>query len=594
MSVTPRGMSIQEAYREYRDGAFKVNRKYQRKLVWSLEEKRALIDSVLRGYPIPLILLATHTLTDGTKRFEILDGMQRLEAIFSFIDNRFSTSHGAYFDTNQLARAKQLAEQNLIPTHPGSLLAARDCANVLDYTLAVTEFPAANEEAVNEVFGRINAYGRQLSSQERRQAGVLSSFATCVRELAAEIRGDVSSESLDLSEMPTISIEVGGESLGYGIRADDTFWCKQGVLQRNQLRDSEDEQMIADLAVSVLYGGPRGFSGTQLDEYYETGTESSDEVEGRLATYGQDSLKNDILTVISVIREAVEEHDPNPNALRRLVHPTAGANPVKTAFYAIFMAFFDLCIGEERSPTDTGSILRALRGVQDRLQVSAGQIRAEQRQGNVAVVRGLIQNYFDERRPPVRQTGRGLSIRFENALRRSRIETSAFECKQGLLRLDAAREEQVDLLERITQTICAIANIGPDHEGAIFIGVADSEQDANRIADLDQLTPLRVGSRFVVGVDREVPRLGISLDAYKRRIVDAIRNSPLTEPLKSEVLSSTDCIEYRGLSIICLWVRPQRSASTFGDDLYVREGSETKKVVGVSATKAALARFPVQ
>jgi hypothetical protein len=31
MSVTPRGMSVQEAYREYTDGSFRVNRQYQRK-----------------------------------------------------------------------------------------------------------------------------------------------------------------------------------------------------------------------------------------------------------------------------------------------------------------------------------------------------------------------------------------------------------------------------------------------------------------------------------------------------------------------------------------------------------------------------------
>jgi len=47
MSITPRGMSIQEAYRLYRDDKLIVNRKYQRKLVWTVEEKRSLIDSIL-------------------------------------------------------------------------------------------------------------------------------------------------------------------------------------------------------------------------------------------------------------------------------------------------------------------------------------------------------------------------------------------------------------------------------------------------------------------------------------------------------------------------------------------------------------------
>ena len=33
MSVTPQGKSVQALYREYREGKFFVNRKYQRKLV---------------------------------------------------------------------------------------------------------------------------------------------------------------------------------------------------------------------------------------------------------------------------------------------------------------------------------------------------------------------------------------------------------------------------------------------------------------------------------------------------------------------------------------------------------------------------------
>jgi len=87
MSVTPRGLSVQAAYRDYADGKFLINRQYQRKLVWTRNEKRSLIDSILKGYPIPLILLATEVSSDGDKSFEILDGMQRLNAIFEYIEN---------------------------------------------------------------------------------------------------------------------------------------------------------------------------------------------------------------------------------------------------------------------------------------------------------------------------------------------------------------------------------------------------------------------------------------------------------------------------------------------------------------------------
>jgi uncharacterized protein with ParB-like and HNH nuclease domain len=106
MSITPRGMSIQEAYRLYRDDKLEVNRKYQRKLVWTVEEKQSLIDSILKNFPIPLILLAEEK---GANKYEILDGMQRLNAIFTYIENAFECE-GNYFDVKEFSRANQARE----------------------------------------------------------------------------------------------------------------------------------------------------------------------------------------------------------------------------------------------------------------------------------------------------------------------------------------------------------------------------------------------------------------------------------------------------------------------------------------------------
>jgi hypothetical protein len=44
--------------------------------------------------------------------------------------------------------------------------------------------------------------------------------------------------------MPEISIDSKRARQNYGLTAEDTFWCKQGVLTNSQLRDSEDEEMI--------------------------------------------------------------------------------------------------------------------------------------------------------------------------------------------------------------------------------------------------------------------------------------------------------------------------------------------------------------
>lgn len=75
MSVIPSGISIQEIYRRYRENQIVVNRKYQRKLVWTESEKENLIDSIIKGYPIPLILFAEFTGGDGKVYYEVLDGL---------------------------------------------------------------------------------------------------------------------------------------------------------------------------------------------------------------------------------------------------------------------------------------------------------------------------------------------------------------------------------------------------------------------------------------------------------------------------------------------------------------------------------------
>jgi hypothetical protein len=394
--------------------------------------------------------------------------------------------------------------------------------------------------------------------------------------------------------MPQVSVDVTGADPVYGVRADSTFWCKQGILRRSQLREAEDEQFLADLAISILEEAPFGFSGSGLDQYYSSDSEQARQINVKLNAYGVDALKNALITIFSVIRETVEVVDASDNALRRIIHPGAGANPIKTGFYAIFMAFYELCSREGKSPFDSNGIMGALENLQARLHVAAGQIRSAPRVQNIAVVKGLIQSFFEEKDPGVAQQGAGLAIRFENALRRSKIETAAYECKQGLINLDQSRSENPELLNRLVETACGIANVGPNSSGAIFVGVADTKADCDRIEILDGVQSLSVGARYVVGVERELEHLKSDLEAYKRRVVNHFAQSQLSEPLRSTVLGTIDCIDYRGHSVLCIWIPPQREVSDVTDIVYVRHGSSTQRVDGFRASQAVAARFSLR
>jgi uncharacterized protein with ParB-like and HNH nuclease domain len=83
---------IQSVYTWYREDKLYVNRRYQRKLVWTIEEKQKLIESILKKYPVPAILIADRDRSQGT--YEIIDGLQRLQAMMAFIETAFSTLDG--------------------------------------------------------------------------------------------------------------------------------------------------------------------------------------------------------------------------------------------------------------------------------------------------------------------------------------------------------------------------------------------------------------------------------------------------------------------------------------------------------------------
>lgn len=250
MAIVSRGMPITEAYRDYKKGKFIVNRRYQRKLVWTISEKQKLIDSILNGYPIPLILLA-QTKDD---QYEVIDGMQRLDAIFSYIDNKFPLQDDRYYDVSEFQTAKNWLEDQGFQKNLGDLyISPKECADITEYQLAVTIFPMEDERSVTDIFGRINSGGRQLSSQEKRQAGVSSAFSNFVRRVSSKTRLDLTDDIIEFSKMPSISIDgiKKSDKQGYGISAENTFWVREGIITSKDLRDSVDEQIIADLSASI-------------------------------------------------------------------------------------------------------------------------------------------------------------------------------------------------------------------------------------------------------------------------------------------------------------------------------------------------------
>jgi len=217
---------------------------------------------------------------------------------------------------------------------------------------------------------------------------VITPFADMVRKIAAELRGDVSGEILPLTQMPEISIESKTSSQGYKIQAEETFWCKQGILTVSQLRESEDEQMIADIAASILLENPLPVGGDYLDHLYHRHAKESDQLEESLAIYSADKLICEITRVVSVLIETIETCSSERYFLRKTVNPDS-TNPIRTGFYTIFMAFFDLIVNQECSPHDPPGIIEALQNIQQNLNLSKHYKTTKAREKNVDKVKGL-------------------------------------------------------------------------------------------------------------------------------------------------------------------------------------------------------------
>lgn len=594
MAVSPQGISIQSLYRSYRDGSLIINRQYQRKLVWTVAEKQRLIDSILKDYPLPLFLFADKG-SDGSggNRLEVIDGMQRLNAIFSFIEHGFLLGEEC-FDIAEFARARQAADAGDFTEYPAETakMPPKRCADLLDYQLAVTIFPGEKDERITDVFGRINSGGRQLSDQERRQAGVLSPFAELVRTLSAELRGDVSRETLLLSEMPEISIDTTRNSHGYNLKAEDIFWCYQGILRTGDLRESDDEQALADICASILAGEPVEASGEFLNRIYSKERPEFADFNARLAAYGKEKLSFEVKSTVSAIRSAIEVHDPNRFAFRRLVYPKATSNAQKSPFYAVFMAFHELMHSEGMQPAVGVDVMGYLNDLTNHIEIGQKHIKSEDRRSNVRIVKGLLRDHFVKVDVGTLTHGPALVIDFENSLRRSRTETSRYEFKQGLLRLDAAKSEDPNILNVVIETVCGIANVGPDADGYVYLGIADKPADVERVRLLYGLESVKFDHVDLLGVGREADHLGLPLDKYMRRIEDALRLSGLTEPLKTHVLSALDVVSYKQLTIVRIRVPRQAQISFVGNDCFFRAGSSTHKASGpqIAAISAAFVR----
>ncbi|MGV0096609.1 GmrSD restriction endonuclease domain-containing protein [Streptomyces californicus] len=584
--LTVRSEGVQKLYTDYLADRFSVNRRYQRKLVWTVEEKCDLIDSILSDLPIPLILVAEISGENGTS-YELIDGMQRLNAIFSFIENEFDID-GQYFDLQALADTKSQLDDGKF-TQKTPILPREKSRKIANYLLPMSIFKASNPEQVDKVFRRINSGGRRLSGQDLRQVGSTAKIAQLVRVIASEIRGDSSSSDIvPLRAMPKLSIN--NRHLAYGVDVDNIFWVQQAILRRIDVRSSLDEQLILDILVDCLVD-PLVSSGTYTRDSVYGSADANDaapaalerRLSERIEIYGESNIREDFSLVYEELRAVLDV--AGERFVKHVVDRSPGGRYPRY-FQAVFLAFWELIIRSKMrvsSRQDAALKLRSIGTNRGPLNIpgGGGDWTAEDKRKNIDVVKGAIRDAFEFDPGSRRDTAQfGLASNLERILQNSVTEQSLFELKQGLLTLGAKREFDEGSWEKILCTITAIANAGPDCTGYLVIGVADDEKDVDRIRLLDGVEPVKSrGNRFdIVGIGREAEVRGESLKSYYDWVSDKLTGSDLAPDLRKRVASEISLVDYHGQAVILIKITPSPGPSFYKNVMYERIGSGIKAV----------------
>ena len=578
--LTITGKAVERAYEEYRANLYLINRRFQRKFAWELSTRQAFLDTIAKGFPIPLFLFAQNTFR-GKDFYEIIDGMQRLNAVFSFIENEYPAYSGEYFDLSTTALTKHLMDSGVL-CQKQPVLSRDICIRIATYELPYTICHEQDHQQIDAIFRRFNSNRHQFSKQDIRQSGVSSDFAQLVRSIACRIRGDVShGEFILLSQLPSMTISKSRK--GPGIDPRSIFWIREDILTQEDLRQSADEEQIADLLGAMLLEPAPPSHASVLDDFYGYGTEGPhpwyDRIREALAAVSPEKLSEQFFFVFDEINRLF---DGRPRTIiKQMVSPRSYRGP--RYFQVLFLALYDLLIRKEKKITSYDRLYDLLENISCRtmnISSGGGWWRQQEKNELITSTSAILSCCFTDR-------GEGDPMHYsyanelETILKQSYTENTQYDFKQGIHTLISGKRNEA-LLEKIFRTLSAMANTGKGATGYILIGVADKFWDAQNIRKTYGTQSIPVGSFYVTGVDGEVNRFYSSYDDYFLSIKNALQDMPMQEHYKRQIGSKMRLVNYHGKAVVILRITCDNGPVMF-DNAYYTRGGPSNDPVPVSA-----------
>lgn len=206
----------------YRYGQLDLNPPYQRRSVWTLNDRRFFLDTIFRKFPCPAIFLYKKTdIASGKMIYHVVDGKQRLETLISFRNNKLAIDKG-YRDKRLNGKSWRSIEDEADLTE-----------RFLNYLLPVEFIEVSDNVMINEIFDRLNRNSRKLERQELRHAKFEGWF-------------------ISVAEAEAVKEE----------------WEQLGVVTKAMMRRMKDVQYISELLIVLLKKDILGYDQNILDDLY--------------------------------------------------------------------------------------------------------------------------------------------------------------------------------------------------------------------------------------------------------------------------------------------------------------------------------------
>lgn len=154
--------TIQEFVLLFNNGQLNLEPGFQRDSVWTLSDRKKLIESLLQNYPIPSVFLYRQN-DNGKLRYDVIDGKQRLETVLMFQGAR-------HFGGSRFAAKVRLGPDDEVEEWDWKRIRNRGHEHrLMGYKFQTVEITGDLADII-DLFVRINSTGKRLTGAEKRHA----------------------------------------------------------------------------------------------------------------------------------------------------------------------------------------------------------------------------------------------------------------------------------------------------------------------------------------------------------------------------------------------------------------------------------------